>query len=118
MLFVVYVVLSFCLLFVLRYVLYFNFCFFFFFKQKTAYEMRISDWSSDVCSSDLVIRAIDSLQLTDSRSIATPVNWEVGAPVVISPKLSDEEASRLFPQGYKTLKPYLRIVDLGEKQPG
>ncbi|HEY9579042.1 MAG TPA: peroxiredoxin [Rhizorhapis sp.] len=65
-----------------------------------------------------VIRAIDSLQLTDSRSIATPVNWEVGAPVVISPKLSDEEASRLFPQGYKTLKPYLRIVDLGEKQPG
>src|SRR3546814_8760876 len=40
-----------------------------------------------------VIRAIDSLQLTDSRSIATPVNWEVGAPVVISPKLSDEERS-------------------------
>src|SRR3546814_14280713 len=40
-----------------------------------------------------VIRAIDSLQLTDSRRIATPVNWEVGAPVVISPKLSDEERS-------------------------
>ena len=59
-----------------------------------------------------ILRAIDSLQLTDARSIATPVNWEPGEPVVISPKLSDEEAARLFPQGYKTLKPYLRIVDL------
>lgn len=59
-----------------------------------------------------ILRTIDSLQLTDTRSIATPVNWEVGEPVVISPKLSDEEASRQFPQGYKTLKPYLRIVDL------
>ena len=59
-----------------------------------------------------ILRAIDSLQLTDTRSIATPVNWEVGEPVVISPKLSDEEATRQIPQGYKTLKPYLRIVDL------
>ncbi|MDO7844176.1 peroxiredoxin [Sphingomonas immobilis] len=59
-----------------------------------------------------ILRAIDSLQLTDAHSIATPVNWEPGEPVVISPKLSDEEASRQFPQGYKTLKPYLRVVDL------
>lgn len=59
-----------------------------------------------------ILRAIDSLQLTDARSIATPVNWQPGEPVVISPKLSEEEASRQFPQGYKTLKPYLRIVDL------
>lgn len=59
-----------------------------------------------------ILRAIDSLQLTDTRSIATPVNWQPGEPVVISPKLSDEEALRLFPQGYKTFKPYLRIVDL------
>ncbi|MEO6784113.1 MAG: peroxiredoxin [Bradyrhizobium sp.] len=59
-----------------------------------------------------LLRIIDSLQLTDSRSIATPVNWQPGDPVVISPKLSDEEATRLFPQGYKTVKPYLRIVDL------
>jgi alkyl hydroperoxide reductase subunit AhpC len=64
-----------------------------------------------------ILRAIDSLQLTDARSIATPVNWEVGQPVVISPKLSDEEASRMFPQGYKTLKPYLRIVDLQASRP-
>ncbi|AJR26872.1 MULTISPECIES: peroxiredoxin [unclassified Sphingobium] len=59
-----------------------------------------------------ILRAIDSLQLTDTRSIATPVNWLPGEPVVISPKLSQEEANRQFPQGYKTLKPYLRIVDL------
>jgi alkyl hydroperoxide reductase subunit AhpC len=61
-----------------------------------------------------ILRAIDSLQLTDARSVATPVNWSNGDPVVISPKLSDEEASRQFPQGFKTLKPYLRIVDLQE----
>jgi alkyl hydroperoxide reductase subunit AhpC len=59
-----------------------------------------------------ILRAIDSLQLTDARSIATPVDWKPGDAVVISPKLSDEEASRLFPQGYRTLKPYLRLVDL------
>jgi alkyl hydroperoxide reductase subunit AhpC len=59
-----------------------------------------------------ILRAIDSLQLTDANSVATPVNWRPGDQVVISPKLSDEEASRQFPQGYKTLKPYLRMVDL------
>ena len=57
-----------------------------------------------------ILRAIDSLQLTDRRSVATPANWEPGQPVVISPKLSDEEASRLYPQGYRTVKPYLRLV--------
>ena len=61
-----------------------------------------------------ILRAIDSLQLTDARSIATPVNWEPGDAVVISPKLSKEEADRQFPQGYRTLKPYLRLVDLQE----
>ena len=57
-----------------------------------------------------ILRAIDSLQLTVRRSIATPANWEQGQPVVISPKLGDEEARRLFPQGYRSLKPYLRLV--------
>jgi alkyl hydroperoxide reductase subunit AhpC len=60
-----------------------------------------------------VIRAIDSLQLTDAQSVATPVNWEVGEEVIISPKLSDEEAGKRFPQGFRTLTPYLRYVDLG-----
>lgn len=62
-----------------------------------------------------ILRAIDSLQLTDARSIATPVNWMPGERVVISPKLSEEEAGRLFPQGYQTLKPYLRMVDLAKE---
>mgnify|MGYP001167107191 FL=1 len=59
-----------------------------------------------------ILRTIDSLQLTDARSIATPVNWLPGEEVVISPKVSDEEAQRQFPQGFRTLKPYLRVVDL------
>ncbi|MGE0666198.1 MAG: peroxiredoxin [Sphingomonadales bacterium] len=61
-----------------------------------------------------LLRAIDSLQLTDQQSVATPVNWEPGDPVVVSPKLSDEEAARLFPQGFVSLKPYLRIVQLDD----
>ena len=59
-----------------------------------------------------VIRAIDSLQLTDGEKVSTPVNWERGQPVVISPSVSDEEARAKYPQGFKTLKPYLRMVEL------
>ena len=61
-----------------------------------------------------IVRSIDSLQLTDSSSVATPVNWIPGDEVVISPKISDEEATRKFPQGYRTLKPYLRLVQLNK----
>lgn len=60
-----------------------------------------------------IIRAIDSLQLTDARGVSTPVNWNPGDRVVISPKLSDDEALAKFPQGFETQKPYLRLVDLG-----
>ena len=59
-----------------------------------------------------ILRAIDALQLTDKQKVATPVNWTPGQPVVIVPSLSDEQAKQLFPQGWKTLKPYLRMVDL------
>src|SRR3546814_18211820 len=59
-----------------------------------------------------IIRAIDSLQLTDAQSVATPVHWNPGEEVIVSPKLSDEEAKSRFPQGFRTLKPYLRYVDL------
>ena len=59
-----------------------------------------------------IIRAIDSLQLTDTHSVSTPVNWNPGERVVISPKLSDEDARAKYPQGYETLRPYLRLVDL------
>ena len=60
-----------------------------------------------------ILRAIDSLQLTDARGVSTPVNWNPGERVVISPKLSDEDAKAKFPQGFETKKPYLRLVDLG-----
>jgi alkyl hydroperoxide reductase subunit AhpC len=60
---------------------------------------------------DEIIRAIDSLQLTDAHKVATPVNWTNGQPVIISPSLSDEAAKQSFPQGWKTLRPYLRVVE-------
>ena len=61
-----------------------------------------------------ILRSIDALQLTDAQKVATPVNWNPGDEVVVSPKLSDDEASKLFPQGYRTLRPYLRLVKLKE----
>jgi|UniRef100_A0A8J4HEP7 alkyl hydroperoxide reductase subunit AhpC len=59
-----------------------------------------------------ILRVVDSLQLTDRMKVATPVNWQKGQPAIIVPSLSDAEAKERFPQGWKTLKPYLRIVDL------
>jgi alkyl hydroperoxide reductase subunit AhpC len=60
---------------------------------------------------DEILRVIDSLQLTDAYKVATPVNWTDGKPVIIVPSLSDEAAKERFPNGWKTLKPYLRVVD-------
>ncbi|MBN9561445.1 MAG: peroxiredoxin [Alphaproteobacteria bacterium] len=60
---------------------------------------------------DEIVRVIDSLQLTDAHKVATPVNWTNGQPVIISPSVSDEAAKQSFPQGWKTLRPYLRVVD-------
>ncbi len=57
-----------------------------------------------------VLRVIDSLQLTDAHKVATPVNWKPGDDVIIVPSLSDEDAKQRFPAGWKTLKPYLRVV--------
>ena len=59
---------------------------------------------------DEILRAIDSLQLTDKHKVATPVNWRHGDDVIIVPSLSDEEAKQKFPGGWKTLKPYLRVL--------
>jgi alkyl hydroperoxide reductase subunit AhpC len=61
---------------------------------------------------DEVLRVIDSLQLTDQHKVATPVNWKQGDDVIIVPSVKDEDAQKLFPQGWKTLKPYLRVVKL------
>lgn len=58
-----------------------------------------------------ILRVIDSLQLTDSHSVATPVNWEQGDDVIIVPSLQDEEViKQKFPKGYKAGRPYLRIT--------
>ncbi len=57
-----------------------------------------------------ILRTIDSLQLTDNHKVATPVNWQDGDDVIIVPALSDDEAKQRFPDGWKTLKPYLRVV--------
>jgi thioredoxin-dependent peroxiredoxin len=62
---------------------------------------------------DEVLRVLDSIQLTAKHKVATPANWKQGEDVIIVPAVSDEEAKQKFPEGWKTVKPYLRIV----KQP-
>lgn len=59
---------------------------------------------------DEVLRLLDSLQLNAKHAVATPVNWKPGGDVIIPTSVSDEEAQKKYPQGYKTLKPYLRVV--------
>ena len=59
---------------------------------------------------DEILRLVDSLQLTAVHKVATPVNWKHGEDCIIVPSLSDEEADKLFPKGYKRIKPYLRIT--------
>lgn len=59
---------------------------------------------------DEVLRLLDALQLNARHTVATPVNWRPGDDVIIPTSVSDEEARKKYPQGFKTLKPYLRIV--------
>ena len=64
-----------------------------------------------------ILRAIDSLQLTDKYKVATPVNWKQGEDVIIVPALQDEaEIKKLFPKGYKAIKPYLRVTPQPNKK--
>lgn len=63
---------------------------------------------------DETLRIVDSLQLTDTHKVATPVNWKNGEDVIIIPSVSNEEARKLFPGGWKEHRTYLRTV----KQPG
>lgn len=61
---------------------------------------------------DEVLRVVDSLQLTAYQKVATPVNWQNGDECVIVPTVSDDDAKSLFPQGWNTVRPYLRLVKL------
>ena len=62
---------------------------------------------------DEILRVLDSMQLTAKHKVATPVNWKDGDDVIIAGSVSDEDAKKLFPGGWKSPKPYLRVV----KQP-
>ena len=59
---------------------------------------------------DEVVRILDSCQLTAKHKVATPVNWKQGQDVIIVPAVSDEDAKKAYPSGWKAPKPYLRIV--------
>jgi alkyl hydroperoxide reductase subunit AhpC len=59
---------------------------------------------------DEVLRVLDSIQLTAKHKVATPVNWKQGEDVIIAGSVSDEEARKQYPQGWKAPRPYLRIV--------
>ncbi|WP_280156559.1 peroxiredoxin [Piscinibacter sp. XHJ-5] len=63
---------------------------------------------------DEILRVLDSMQLTATHKVATPVNWQQGQDVIIAGSVSDTDAKTMFPEGWKAPKPYLRIV----KQPG
>jgi thioredoxin-dependent peroxiredoxin len=62
---------------------------------------------------DEILRALDSIQLTAKHKVATPANWKQGEDVIIAGSVSDEDAKKIYPAGWKAPKPYLRIV----KQP-
>jgi alkyl hydroperoxide reductase subunit AhpC len=59
---------------------------------------------------DELLRVIDALQLNATQNLATPADWRPGQAAIIPTSVKDEDAKKLFPQGFKTLKPYLRIV--------
>jgi alkyl hydroperoxide reductase subunit AhpC len=59
---------------------------------------------------DEVLRVIDSLQLTAKHRVAMPVNWKQGDEVIIAGSVTDDEAKQIYPQGWKSPRPYLRIV--------
>ena len=59
---------------------------------------------------DEVLRVLDSIQLTARHTVATPVNWKPGEDVIIPTSVSDDDAKKKYPEGWKTLRPYLRVV--------
>jgi alkyl hydroperoxide reductase subunit AhpC len=83
----------------------------FFIDPKKKVRAMITYPASTGRNFDEILRVIDSLQLTDSHSVATPVNWKYGDDVIIVPSLQDPELiKQKFPKGFKAIKPYLRIT--------
>ena len=64
-----------------------------------------------------VLRLLDSIQLTDKHVLATPVNWQPGEDCIIPPSVTNEVAQQKYPNGWKTVKPYLRTVAQPQEQP-
>lgn len=64
---------------------------------------------------DEILRVLDALQTGDANRIATPADWRPGDKVIIPPSISDTEAKGLFPQGWETLRPYLRLTKVKQQ---
>lgn len=65
-----------------------------------------------------ILRVVDSLQMTDRNKVATPVNWNQGDDVIILPSVTDEAAAEMFPEGFRTEKPYLRYTKQPKEKAG
>lgn len=63
---------------------------------------------------DEIIRVIDALQTADAKGVALPADWQPGETAIIPPTVSDEDAKAKFPQGFKTIRPYLRTVEIND----
>ncbi|GAC1365388.1 MAG: hypothetical protein NVSMB3_13970 [Acidobacteriaceae bacterium] len=59
---------------------------------------------------DEILRVLDSIQLTTKHKVSTPANWKQGDDIIIAGTVSDEEAKQIYPEGFKTVKPYLRTA--------
>ena len=66
---------------------------------------------------DEVLRLLDSIQLTESKGVATPVNWKQGDDCIIPPSVSDDDARAKYPGGWTTRKPYLRTIPQPQDAP-
>jgi len=83
----------------------------FFIDPKKKIRAMITYPASTGRNFEEIVRVLDSLQLNDSHSVATPVNWKYGEDVIIPPSIQDPEViKQKFPKGYKALKPYLRVT--------
>ena len=82
------------------------------FERAAAYKEHVGRtlFGLDAAQYDEVLRLLDSCQLTAKHKVATPVNWKRGDDVIISPAVSEAEAKEKYPQGWKSPRPYIRIV--------